>query len=275
MNYILRLRFDRLTLLIIVVAVGAGLGASVTRAGSSPSTAAQQSCVDRWNWMHYGGWFVGSAEVRWVPARVRANPCRIEIAYLVTAGGGLDLARTSRASSTLRRLRLRHARLRSRQWLAAQPWQREVLPEAERMDAARSPADAAARDGDAELGATVRGRSRVYRSLRSPRTPACRPDALGREAPPLLHVAGRPAVAVSLGLWRHERMLRADDPGAPGRGACLSDAARLPTVRPRRLPPPVGAWRGAPCGLERERLPALSVRAAPCASVLSLEHSRG
>jgi hypothetical protein len=28
------------------------------------------------------------------------------------------------------------------------------------MDAARSPADAAARDGEAELGATVRGRSR-------------------------------------------------------------------------------------------------------------------
>jgi hypothetical protein len=90
-NYILGLRFDRLTLLIFVVAVGAGLGASVACSGSSPSAAAQQSCVDRWNWMNYGGWFVGSAEVRWVPARVRANPCRIEIAYLVAAGGGHGL----------------------------------------------------------------------------------------------------------------------------------------------------------------------------------------
>jgi hypothetical protein len=86
-NYILRVRFDRLVLLVILVGVAASLGASVARSGSPPSAAAQQSCVDRWNWMHYGGWFVRSAEVRWAPARVRANPCRIEIAYLLAGSG--------------------------------------------------------------------------------------------------------------------------------------------------------------------------------------------
>jgi hypothetical protein len=88
---ILRVRFDRLVLLVILVGLAASLGASAARSGSPPSAAAQQSCVDRWNWMHYGGWFVASAEVRRVPARVRANPCRIEIAYLLAASGGHTL----------------------------------------------------------------------------------------------------------------------------------------------------------------------------------------
>jgi hypothetical protein len=245
MNYILRLRFDRLTLLIIVVAVGAG--SSVARSGSSPSAAAQQSCVDRWNWMHYGGWFVGSAEVRWAPTRVRTNPCRIEIAYLVTAGGGRGLApyfpcvvnrfgafvcaahaygaangsRLSRSNATFfpkRNGSMRLDRPPTQHPLTAKPsWVRRY---------------------EVDHGFIVPF---------DRRGPACRPDALGREAPPVLHVAGRPAVAVPLGLWRHE--LRADDPGAAGRGACVSDAARLPTVRPRRLPPPVGgAARTMPAG---------------------------
>jgi hypothetical protein len=59
----------------------AALVVAVSARPASARPAALQACVDRWNWMHYGGWFVPSAEVPSEPARVRAHPCRIEIAY--------------------------------------------------------------------------------------------------------------------------------------------------------------------------------------------------
>src|SRR6266545_2886274 len=55
-------------------------------AASAPGAVALQACVIRWNWMHYGGWFVPSGHVRSEPARVRADPCHIDIAYRFRRG---------------------------------------------------------------------------------------------------------------------------------------------------------------------------------------------
>ncbi len=70
-----------LALAVVLTPISSGGGAA-----SAWDAVALQACVIRWNWMHYGGWFVPSGHVRSEPARVRADPCHIDIAYRFRRG---------------------------------------------------------------------------------------------------------------------------------------------------------------------------------------------
>jgi hypothetical protein len=62
----------------IAVVFGSSLQAS--SGPESVSAALLQACVDRWNWMHFRGRFVPEDHIS-VPAKVKARPCRVEVAY--------------------------------------------------------------------------------------------------------------------------------------------------------------------------------------------------
>jgi hypothetical protein len=65
----------------ILLAAGVVGSSASTSSGASETGAAQlQACVDRWNWLHYNGWF-GHSRNTSIPARVQARPCRLEVAY--------------------------------------------------------------------------------------------------------------------------------------------------------------------------------------------------
>jgi len=73
-------RARRTLLFAAFLALCSGLAAKASSNGTRTDSVALQHCVDRFDWMRYGGWFGDPAHVT-VPAKVVARPCRIEIAY--------------------------------------------------------------------------------------------------------------------------------------------------------------------------------------------------
>jgi hypothetical protein len=105
----------RWAVLVTLVAAAPVLGAGRVGAAGDGATGskqrATQACLERWNWMHYSGFFDAKGSVR---AWVRVQPCRVEVAAFATnffscsetRFGGIACA--LHASGTLSSTRLRH-----------------------------------------------------------------------------------------------------------------------------------------------------------------------